>query len=88
MPFSIKDAFASWIGWRASKTLKRLWRMIQAVIFWTLWKEKNCRVFDGISIPTSTLKAISLSTLFSWHFLFPVNSVDNFLDFVSSLTLA
>ncbi|XP_060187660.1 uncharacterized protein LOC132616913 isoform X2 [Lycium barbarum] len=87
MPFNIKDAYASWILWRVDKSIKRIWRMIPAVIFWNLWKERNSRCFEGISTPICSLKSRCLATLYSWHFFAPVNSVGNFLDFVSSLSL-
>lgn len=44
--------------------------------FWSLWKERNNRRFDGISTFWS-LKAKCLVSLFSWHFLCLMNSVDN-----------
>ncbi|CAN4122517.1 unnamed protein product [Withania somnifera] len=89
MPGRIKDAYNSWISWRVGKSIKRIWTtMIPAVIFCSIWTERNHRHFDGISTPRSFLKATCLETLFNWHTLSPVNNVNYFLDFVSSLTLS
>uniref|UniRef100_A0A0V0HEA6 Putative ovule protein n=1 Tax=Solanum chacoense TaxID=4108 RepID=A0A0V0HEA6_SOLCH len=71
MPLSIKDAYASWICRRVDNTIKSTWRMIPTVIFWSIWKERNCRCFDGISTPISTIKTRCLVSLYNWHLLSP-----------------
>lgn len=68
-------------------TLEKVGEMIPAVIFWVIWNERNCRCLDGISTPLYTLKATCLVSLFSWSFLSPVNSIDNLMDFVSSMVI-
>lgn len=85
MPRSKKESCISWISWRVDKAIKKVWRMIPAIHYWVIWNERNCRYFDGISIPTHSLKIKCLVYLFSWNFLSLVNRVDMFLDFVSSL---
>ena len=87
MPYNMKDAYASWILWKVDKSIRKIWRMIPAAIFWSIWKERNNRCFNGISTSLCTLKAQCLVSLFSWHFYANVNSVDNLLDFVSSVSL-
>nr|XP_018624635.1 uncharacterized protein LOC104091156 [Nicotiana tomentosiformis] len=46
MPQHVGEAYASWSLWRVEKTIKKIWVMIPAVIFWCLWNERNRRSFD------------------------------------------
>ncbi|WMV21456.1 hypothetical protein MTR67_014841 [Solanum verrucosum] len=85
MPGSIKEPYISWISWRVDKAIKKVWRMIPAIIFWVIWNERNRRCFDGISIPTHSLKTKCLVNLLNW-ILFHLSIASTcFLDFVSSL---
>lgn len=85
MPQHVGEAYASWSLWRVEKTIKKIWVMIPAVIFWCLWNERNHKCFDGISAPTHSLKATCLLNLFCWTKLTPVISFDQIFDFVNSL---
>lgn len=84
MPYNIKDAYGSWILWRVNKSIRKIWRTIPAVFFWSLWKERNKRCYNEISTSFCILKAKCLVSLLSWHFF---NNVDNLMEFVSSLSL-
>lgn len=64
---------------RDSLVVKTLWP-------WFLWTEKNRRYF-GVLTPNHSIKARCLMYLLSWHNMSPVDSHDNFLNFVSSLVL-
>nr|XP_033510409.1 uncharacterized protein LOC104090014 isoform X2 [Nicotiana tomentosiformis] len=88
MPQSTKQAFESWYFWRVGKSIRKIWKMVPAAIFWCIWKERNRRCFDGISTPLYSLKAACLVNLFSWNYLTPDNSADTFVDFISSLIVA
>lgn len=87
MPQSTKEAFRNWNTWKVDITIKQIWRMIPASIFWCLWAERNMKCFDGVSTPIHSIKARCLMFLFSWHKLSPVDTPDSFLNFVSTLVL-
>nr|XP_016457810.1 PREDICTED: uncharacterized protein LOC107781590 [Nicotiana tabacum] len=87
-PQGIKEAVESWSQWKVERTIKKIWQMIPASIFWCIWAERNRRCFDGISTPNSYLKAKCLRNLYSWSNLSSVNDLIPFLDFISSLSLA
>lgn len=87
MPNTIKDAYVSWCQWRVGKSIKKIWSMVPASIFWCLWNERNRRCFDGIATPVHILKAKCLMYLFSWLNQAPISSCEQFLDGVCSLVL-
>ncbi|XP_019234325.1 PREDICTED: uncharacterized protein LOC109214820 [Nicotiana attenuata] len=87
MPQSTKEAVEVWSSLKAGKSIKKIWNMIPACIFWVVWAERNRRCFDGLSTSNHALKAKCFLQLFSWCKLSPVNSPELFLDFVSSLEL-
>jgi len=85
MPFSVRDALESWSSRDVEKATKCMSMMIPGVIFWCLWTERNKRCFDGISTSRNLLRGRCLVSLFSWSKLTPVNNLELFLDFVSSI---
>lgn len=87
MPNTIREVFESWSRWKVDSTIKNIWKMIPAAIFWTIWNERNRRCFDGLSTSQSMLKARCLLYLYSWVFLSPMDSPDSFLDFICSMVM-
>ncbi|CAN4128024.1 unnamed protein product [Withania somnifera] len=87
-PQSAREAYLSSCSRRVDKSFKYIWRMIPVCIFWSIWIERNRRCFYGVSTPISSLKAKCIASLFSWSNLSPINTADQLLDFISTLTLA
>lgn len=87
MPQITKEAVEVWSSWKVGKSIKKIWNMIPACIFWIVWAERNRRCFDGLSTSHRALKAKCFLLLFCLCKLSPVNSPELFLDFVSSLEL-
>lgn len=87
MPHTVRDAYTSWSSRRFEKSIRNIWIMVPACIFWCIWTERNRRCFVGISTPVCSLKASCLVNLYSWANLLPVNNSDVLFDFVSSLVL-
>ncbi|WMV08896.1 hypothetical protein MTR67_002281 [Solanum verrucosum] len=85
MPFNIRDAYTSWSSMEVRKSIRKIWIMTPDCIFWVIWNERNRRYFDGVLTPNCKLKASCLVNLFSWANFSPVNNLDHYLDFVSSL---
>ncbi|CAN4110287.1 unnamed protein product [Withania somnifera] len=87
-PATVKDAVGSWSSRKVDKSIKKIWQMVPACIFWSIWMERNNRCFDRTSTPNYSLKSKSLMNLFSWSNLSPINDVNSLLDFNSSLSMA
>ena len=83
MPQNIRDVLISWGCWKVDSTIKRIWKMIPASIFWSIWKERSRRCFDGISTTYQSLKANCLMFLYAWVYLSPLDCPDSFLNHVS-----
>ncbi|XP_019261132.1 PREDICTED: uncharacterized protein LOC109239081 isoform X2 [Nicotiana attenuata] len=83
MPHNIRDAFEPWSYWKVDSTIRKVWKMIPAAIFWSNWNERNSRCFDGVSTSPHKLKARCLMYLYSWAHLSPVDSLDSFFNFVA-----
>lgn len=47
MPEHTTDLLSCWIKRGSSKSQKRWWRSVPACIWWTIWKERNQRIFKG-----------------------------------------
>ncbi|WMV20593.1 hypothetical protein MTR67_013978 [Solanum verrucosum] len=58
-PNSMKEAYESWCSWEIEKSIRKVWEMVPAAIFWGIWNERNCRCFDEILTPTHQAKCFS-----------------------------
>lgn len=87
-PISVKDAYESWSQWRVEKAIKKIWNMVPACIFSSIWLERKRGCFDGESTPLGVLKARCISNMFIWSTLHPDINAEHLLDFISSLVLA
>ena len=62
-----------------------VWKMIPLAIWWTAWKERNKRIFEGIDLFSQDFKLYFLKILYSWsHALDGVANL-TFLDFVNNI---
>lgn len=43
-----------------------LWRLIPFAIFWSFWKERNARVFNGSSMPKEDILSLVLMCIAKW----------------------
>ncbi|WMV42282.1 hypothetical protein MTR67_035667 [Solanum verrucosum] len=56
----------SWNRRGGTKVQKRRWSMIPGCIWWTMWRERNLRCFEGNS---NRIQKIKLSCIVIFHFL-------------------
>ena len=65
-PLSLKDLMLDWTNFPTRKRVTKLWRATPLCMFWVVWKERNCIVFNGTPFSISRLKTFFVSTLISW----------------------
>ncbi|WMV19468.1 hypothetical protein MTR67_012853 [Solanum verrucosum] len=60
------QALESWNMEGSGSTDKSRWKIVPAVIWWTVWKERNSRNFDNKSIPLHKIKMNCIITFCYW----------------------
>lgn len=45
LPATVMDLLFSWRNW-LGKHSSSIWNLVPACLLWTIWKERNCRIFD------------------------------------------
>lgn len=79
-PFSLKDAFSQWCWPKKSPFFKKVWSAVFFIILWTLWKERNQRIFTNQSSSIKIMKEMVLLRLgwwiSGWKENFPYNPMD------------
>ena len=63
---SIKRNLIAWHGASVSKGKEKAWRAAPLCLMWTLWKERNERVFNDTERSDQALKLSFLYTFVNW----------------------
>ena len=58
-----------------------LWDLFLAILFWTLWWERNITVFEDVTPFVHRMKAIFCVFLWSWANLYSVDNTYYLVDF-------
>ncbi|WMV54585.1 hypothetical protein MTR67_047970 [Solanum verrucosum] len=66
MPKSTMELLNCWKGISSRGSKENWWMTIPACIWWTLWKERNTRCFEGKSSNIQKIQSQSLSLLYFW----------------------
>ena len=75
MPRKIIDLLACWQGRFGRHQHKVIW-------MWCIWRERNCRNFEGNEQSVAELKQLILKTLFQWVSVSGCLPCSNFLNFL------
>lgn len=65
-PHLLHEAFEQWFIFDAPLFLKKVWSDIFPIITWSIWKERNSRIFRSISCSLSQIKDLILTRLSWW----------------------
>lgn len=65
-PDSIKSAFYQWQVYGNGIFFKKIWHVIFFIIIWSLWKERNSRIFNNSISSLEEIKDLILTRLCWW----------------------
>ena len=85
MPAKVIDLLFRWYNW-FGKHSSGVWNLVPLCLMWTLWQERNRRIFEGLEKSTSQIKEQFSGLLYdcskSWGF----TDASSLPDFVVSFT--
>ena len=64
MPRSILAMFDCWLTGAGKRSC--IWRLLPHCVMWTLWRERNARLFENVEHPIGALSSTLLNFLFDW----------------------
>ena len=82
---SIKRNLIAWHGASVSKGKEKAWRAAPLYLMWTLWRERNERVFNDNERTDQALKLSFLYTLVNWGRVYLETHSLSLFDFVEWL---
>nr|CAN60781.1 hypothetical protein VITISV_022451 [Vitis vinifera] len=85
MHSSVKRNLLGWHGSFVGKKREKAWRAAPLGLMWTIWKERNKRVFDDIERNDQDIKSIFLYTFVNWARAHIKEHTFSLIDFVDWL---
>ena len=64
--YSIGNNLVAWEGYFGRKAKFKKALALPHLIFWSIWRERNRRVFEGVELPLEGLKDLVFKTLYFW----------------------
>lgn len=65
-PSDLRNAFIQWKSPLSNSFFKRVWAAIFFIILWSLWKERNSRIFHQMSMTTKQIEDLILLRIGWW----------------------
>ena len=84
-PRLVAKALWSWQGGRVGKRRRKAWLYAPFCLMWSIWLERNRRMFQNVSILIFCLKSRFLAILLSWILGIVDPNVYSFLDSLADL---
>jgi len=85
MPKTTLEVLNSWPGVGSRGKKEEWWKLIPACIWWSIWKERNARCFEGQKINFQRIKTNCNSLLFFWCKQDLVGDGVELVDFLGNL---
>ena len=84
MPRNVKDLLFGWRNW-FGKHHSDIWNLAPLCLMWTLWLERNSRIFEDILCSTDQILEKFASSLFDWSRVWGFSTANCVADFIVSL---
>ena len=66
MHSSVKGFLLSWGGFPVGRKRKKAWKVALLCLFWSIWRERNRRVFEKCECSNHSLKSSFLYIFWDW----------------------
>jgi hypothetical protein len=66
MPQSVMGLLTTWGAFRGHGLAKNVWRLVPHCVLWSIWRERNARLFEDVETVMVVLRKRLLNTLYLW----------------------
>jgi hypothetical protein len=88
MPNNIQELLHCWKVQGRGHPKEVIWKVILALLMWSIWRERNRRIFEKSETNVLFLKSSFLSSLLGWVLVYvPTFVSTNLVDLISFFTL-
>ena len=87
IPATVIDLFSGWYNW-FGKHSSGVWNLVPLCLMWTVWQERNRRIFKGLEKSLSQIKEQFLGLLYDCSKTWGFTEASSLPDFIVSLTIA
>jgi hypothetical protein len=84
LPGCVRDLFFGWYN-GLGKLHSKIWNMVPLCLLWTLWRERNSRIFENSERTKSQLLELFSNTLYDWAVAWGYSRCDSVISFLDSL---
>jgi hypothetical protein len=86
LPGRVVDLFLGWRNW-FGKHSSVVWNLVPLCLMWTIWWERNQRIFDDKERSESQLLELFVISLFEWSRAWGFTTCCSIADFIDSSCL-
>ncbi len=65
LPFRVSDLLFSWWNWFGKRS-SGVWILIPSCLMWTIWRERNNRIFEDKETSLARITEFFYGSLFDW----------------------
>ena len=85
LPHSVSNLLFSW--WNAlGRHSSDVWNLVPLCLMWTVWKDRNSRIFEDVSSTDIQLRDCLASSLFEWSKVSGYSTSSSIIAFISALS--
>ena len=84
LPFRVSDLLFSWWNWFGKRS-SGVWNLIPSCLMWTIWRERNNRIFKDKETSLARITEFFYGSLFDWSRAWGLSCSPSVGDFLASL---